>query len=152
MEAYEEEEISQSESEGESDEEDYGEEDQGPELQASFADRERINIGNVMQARDLGKEGIYRELTLRPVMRELFETETNIKADSFVSIIEERLPKYWYKNPKALGVAIKLFQKTIETKKDMPTPEMISALSSKYDILGEDIYRYYKLVKKYNII
>lgn len=107
----------------------------------------KSKLERAVEAAQLGKEGVYREQLLRPVFRDTFtayDFSENF-GNAMVETVEQQLPKYWQKNPKALALAIILIKKYSDNLGKLEVLAKANGLAS------SDIYRYYKLVKKYNI-
>lgn len=69
------------------------------------------------------------------------------KAEEWVERAQQ-IPRFWFKNIKALSVALYVFAQLEKSNKNLNVDRLIF-YSNKYDLRREDLFRYYRLVKQY---
>ena len=124
----------------------------------SYAQLEQISVGNttfgtssggsrkdkLIQNQFISKEDLYKRKLASELGRYF---QSNNMISNYLQDIE-KVPKYWYKNVTVMAATINLLSELHNT---MITKEKLQQVSEERNISKEDLFRYYRLLKKYII-
>lgn len=127
-------------------------EDYEPDFQVGYAQQEQVGFGEgtvigdrrlqAVQQRIESKETLYKN-ALKAELSNYFRPED---INSYANLIEQKVPKYHYKNPAALAAAIYMWR---NVGNQPVTPQVLARFSNETIKNATDLYRYLRLLNLY---
>lgn len=128
----------------------------------SYADTQRTGVGGTRLGGNLGLNRLEQAVQQQEISKEelfIVKFKLNLKekfnnTENIDRIINDfskqvmKIPKYWLRNIDALTTVLKMYD-YINLNKLTLKPDILNVYSKQYNINKSDLFRYYRLIKKF---